>query len=60
MTRGLVASVEWSRGIEDAWSRLAQWVPQVVAFLVILVIGLLGIALDALAQWLLRERVVRT
>lgn len=27
---------------------------------VILVIGLLGIALDALAQWLLRERVVRT
>lgn len=36
-----LASVEWSRGVEDAWSKLAQWVPQVVAFLVILVIGLI-------------------
>lgn len=35
---GLFA-VEWSQGIEDAWSDVARFVPKLVAFLAILVVG---------------------
>ncbi len=35
----LVAAVEWSRGIEDAWSRVAAFVPKLVGFLLVLFIG---------------------
>lgn len=41
MTAALLASVEWSQGIEDAWSKLAQAVPKIIAFLVILVVGMI-------------------
>ncbi|HEX7166662.1 MAG TPA: hypothetical protein VF230_06755 [Acidimicrobiales bacterium] len=37
----LVAAVEWSNGIEDAWSRTASFVPKFLGFLVILAVGYL-------------------
>jgi flagellar biosynthesis protein FliQ len=36
----ITAAVEWSRGIEDAWSDIAAFVPKLVTFLVVLLIGL--------------------
>lgn len=38
MTPSFLA-VEWSRGIEDAWSKVASFVPKFAGFLVILVVG---------------------
>ena len=35
----IVGAVEWSRGISDAWSRVAAFVPKFVGFLVILIVG---------------------
>ena len=35
----LLAAVDWSNGIEDAWSRVASFVPTFVAFLLVLVVG---------------------
>ena len=32
-------AVEWSRGVEDAWANVAEFVPKLVAFLLILLIG---------------------
>ncbi len=32
-------AVEWSRGIEDAWANVAQFVPKLIAFALILLIG---------------------
>ena len=32
-------AVEWSQGIEDAWSDIASFVPKFIGFLIILVIG---------------------
>src|SRR4029453_10284843 len=32
-------AVEWSQGIEDAWSDVATFVPKLLAFLAILLIG---------------------
>ncbi|CAN5507573.1 hypothetical protein BH10ACT1_BH10ACT1_11910 [soil metagenome] len=37
----MLFAVEYSRGIEDAWSSVASFVPKLVAFLLILVIGYL-------------------
>jgi len=37
--RSSFAAVEWSNGIEDAWSRTAAFVPKFVGFLLILAIG---------------------
>jgi uncharacterized membrane protein len=34
-----VAAVEWSRGVEDAWAKVAAFFPKLLAFLVILVVG---------------------
>jgi hypothetical protein len=34
-------SVEWSRGIEDAWAQITTFVPKLVAFLAIVIIGYL-------------------
>ena len=33
------AAIEWSRGIEDSWSRFATFIPKLIGFLLILVIG---------------------
>src|SRR3954452_20528874 len=35
----LLAAVEWSQGVEDAWSKVATFVPRFIAFLIVLVIG---------------------
>jgi hypothetical protein len=35
----VLAEVQWSQGIEDAWTRVATFVPKLIAFLVILLIG---------------------
>jgi hypothetical protein len=48
-------AVEWSQGIEDAWANVAEFVPKLVAFLLILVIGwfiakALGKAFDAVLE----------
>jgi Conserved TM helix len=37
----LLASVEWSRGIEDAWSKLATFAPKLIGCLVVFIIGLI-------------------
>ncbi|MGI9030181.1 MAG: mechanosensitive ion channel family protein, partial [Ilumatobacteraceae bacterium] len=34
-----VPSVEWSEGIEEAWSDIASFVPKLFGFLVILIVG---------------------
>jgi hypothetical protein len=36
-----LAAITWSKGIEDAWSSIASFVPKLVGFLVVLVIGLI-------------------
>lgn len=35
------AAVHWSSGVEDAWSRVATFVPELVGFLLVLVLGYL-------------------
>ncbi|MDP8962049.1 MAG: hypothetical protein M3N32_10610, partial [Actinomycetota bacterium] len=35
-----IAAVEFSRGIEDAWAKVAAFLPKFVAFLVILIVGI--------------------
>jgi hypothetical protein len=37
---GVLAAVDYGRGVEDAWSRITTFVPKFIAFLVILVIGI--------------------
>jgi hypothetical protein len=37
----MTLAVEWSRGIEDGWSAVATFIPKLLGFLVILVIGYL-------------------
>lgn len=48
-------AVEWSQGIEDAWANITEFVPKLVAFLLIVVIGLfvakaIGKAVDAVLE----------
>jgi len=48
-------AVEWSRGIEDAWADIAEFVPKLVAFALILLIGwfiakAIGKAFDAVLE----------
>ena len=50
-------AVEWSQGIEDAWSDIASFVPKFIGFLIILVIGyIIAKAIAKIANSLL-ERV---
>jgi hypothetical protein len=35
----MLLAIEWSRGVEDAWTNVATFVPKLVGFLLILVIG---------------------
>lgn len=35
----VVAAIEWSQGIEDAWARIAVFVPKFIGFLAVLLIG---------------------
>ncbi|MGE0306783.1 MAG: hypothetical protein AB7Q27_13585 [Acidimicrobiia bacterium] len=35
----MLAAVEWSQGIEDGWRRIAEFVPKLFGFLLILIIG---------------------
>lgn len=49
--QSLYASIEWSRGVEDAWVEVSSFVPKLLGFLLILLIGyfivkLLSKALD--------------
>ncbi|MFH8564807.1 hypothetical protein [Streptomyces sp. NPDC017988] len=39
MSQGITLSVNFTQGLNDAWSKVAQFVPKLVGFLVILVIG---------------------
>lgn len=34
-----VVAIEWSQGIEDAWSDVATFIPKLVGFLVVLIVG---------------------
>jgi hypothetical protein len=50
-----LAAPDWSNGVEDAWSRVATFVPKLVGFLLILVIGYLVVkalskAVDAVLE----------
>ena len=36
----MLAAVEWSRGVEDAWTNVAAFVPKFAAFLLVLVVGI--------------------
>lgn len=50
-----VAQVNFDRGVEDAWARVATFVPKLAAFLLILLVGyfvakLLGKAIDAVLE----------
>src|SRR5215210_490330 len=35
----MLAAIEWSRGVEDAWTKVATFVPKLFGFLIILLIG---------------------
>ena len=55
MHREVVASINFSQGLSDAWSSVARFIPKLVGFLVILAIGwfiskLLARALDAVLR----------
>lgn len=50
-------AVEFEQGIEDAWSNVAEFVPKLVAFLVILIVGWLIAKLIAKAVDAVLERV---
>ena len=50
-------AVEWSQGIEDAWSDVASFVPKFIGFLVILLIGYFVAKLIAKAVGAILERV---
>jgi hypothetical protein len=50
-------AVEWSQGIEDAWSDVASFVPKFIGFLIILLIGYFGAKLIAKAVGAILERV---
>jgi hypothetical protein len=50
-------AVEWSQGIEDAWSDVASFVPKFVGFLIILLIGYVVARLIAKAVAAVLERV---
>lgn len=50
-------AVEWSQGIEDAWSDIASFIPKFFGFLVILVIGYIIARLIAKAVGAILERV---
>jgi Conserved TM helix len=36
-----IAAIKWSRGIEDSWSKIATFVPKLIGFLAVLIIGLI-------------------
>ena len=51
----IFAEVQWSQGIEDAWSDVASFVPKFIGFLIILIVGYLiakaiGKAADAILE----------
>jgi len=51
----VLAAVEWSQGVQDAWTDIATFVPKFVGFLVILIVGylvakLIGKAADAILE----------
>src|SRR5215208_2771531 len=50
-------AVEWSQGIEDAWSDVAAFVPKFLGFLVILLVGYFVAKLIAKAADAILERV---
>jgi hypothetical protein len=50
-------AVEWSQGIEDAWSNVATFVPKFLGFLVILIVGYFIAKLIAKAANAILERV---
>jgi len=50
-------AVEWSQGIEDAWSDIAAFVPKFVGFLIILLVGYIVAKLIAKAVGAILERV---
>lgn len=52
-----VLAVEWSQGIEDAWSDVASFVPKFIGFLIILLIGYLVAKLISKAVGAILERV---
>jgi hypothetical protein len=52
-----ILAVEWSQGIEDAWSDVAAFVPKFLGFLVILLVGYFVAKLIAKAADAILERV---
>lgn len=52
-----VLAVEWSQGIEDAWSDVATFIPQLIGFLAVLVIGYIVVKLIARAVRKILSRV---
>jgi len=53
----MLIAVEWSQGIEDAWSDIASFVPKFVGFLIILVVGYFIAKFIAKAVGAILERV---
>ena len=53
----VLAAIEWNRGVEDAWAKVATFVPKLVGFLAILVIGYFIAKLIAKAADAVLERV---
>lgn len=52
-----VLAVEWGQGVEDAWSDIASFIPKLIGFLIILIIGYFIAKLIAKAVGAILERV---
>lgn len=53
----MVGAVQWSSGIEDAWSKVATFIPKFIGFLIVLIVGYIVVKMIAKALDTLLERV---
>jgi len=53
----VVAAIDFEQGIESAWSRVAEFVPKLIGFLVILIVGYIIVKIIAKAVEAVLERV---
>jgi signal transduction histidine kinase len=53
----MLVTVQWSNGIEDAWSKVATFIPKFLGFLIVLIVGYIVVKMIAKALDKVLERV---
>ena len=56
-SRPMIASIEWSDGLQNTWNDIAAFVPKLIGFLIILLIGYVVAKAVAKAVGAVLERV---